>query len=151
ITTTSPSSSGRPAPASGVTRSRSPSRSAGAMLTPLSAIHVPSGCAPDRQTPSSQRPVCVSNHSRLYAATTRGATGKCVWGAPGRVYSGGVDLILACARTRLCKAERERITTLAEAETDWPEVVLRARDHGVAPLVQRALERVCPTAPPEPA
>ncbi|MFI5315199.1 MAG: nucleotidyltransferase family protein [Myxococcota bacterium] len=59
-----------------------------------------------------------------------------------------VDLILACARTRLGERQRERIASLAAAESDWPGVVRVARDHGVAPLVHRALERVCPDALP---
>jgi hypothetical protein len=60
-----------------------------------------------------------------------------------------VELILACARTRLGEAQRERVAMLARLETDWAGLVQRARDHGVAPLVHRSLECVCPSATPE--
>ncbi len=60
-----------------------------------------------------------------------------------------VDLILACARTRFGEGQRDRIAALAGAESDWPGIVRAARDHGVAPLLHRALERVCPRALPD--
>lgn len=60
-----------------------------------------------------------------------------------------VELILACARTRLGAGQRERIASLAAAESDWPGAVRAARDHGVGPLLHRALEQVCPDAVPD--
>jgi hypothetical protein len=60
-----------------------------------------------------------------------------------------MDLILACARTHLGKEQCDRIASLVAAESDWPGVVRAARDHGVAPLVHRALERVSPNALPD--
>ena len=65
-----------------------------------------------------------------------------------RAYARKVDLILACARTRLAEGQRDRIASLAAAESDWPGVLRVARDHGVTPLLHRALERVCPYALP---
>jgi hypothetical protein len=114
------------------------------MLLPRSAIHVPSGCAPDRQTASSQRSVCKPNQLRLYAPPWRGSTEICV-----ECILDGVELMLACARTRLDEAERAQIASRARLETDWPGIVRRARDHGVAALVHRALERVCPAEVPD--
>lgn len=50
------------------------------------------------------------------------------------------ELLLQCARTRVCEDDARRVRALARAGLDWDYLVGLARRHTVLPLLQRQLE-----------
>lgn len=47
--------------------------------------------------------------------------------------SGAMELLLACARTRLTAADTRRVTDLLRQEVDWPHLLALADRHGLTP------------------
>jgi hypothetical protein len=59
-----------------------------------------------------------------------------------------VELLLACARSRIGPEIAERIRRLARPDLDWPLVRRLARLHGVTPLLYRSLHQTCADSVP---
>lgn len=57
--------------------------------------------------------------------------------------------MLACARTEYDDDAKARIAALLQTTTDWTFLVQAAIDHGVSPLLCRALLTLCPEAVPD--
>jgi hypothetical protein len=75
-----------------------------------------------------------------------GRAGAALPAAP--ATSGEIELLLACARTRIDPDTTARVRALAARDVDWRRLVTLARWHGVAPLVQRQLSLVSPAGLP---
>src|SRR5882672_8409547 len=52
------------------------------------------------------------------------------------------ELLLCCARTKVCAATASRIRRLASSQIDWTAVVEMASRHGVLPLLELNLRLV---------
>jgi hypothetical protein len=59
------------------------------------------------------------------------------------------ELLLCCAQRDAEPAVRERIENLVQGEVDWTYLLQTAADHGVAPLLYRALNATSPQAVPQ--
>lgn len=60
-----------------------------------------------------------------------------------------VELLLCCARTRMDSARAARIGALCQENLDWSYLLQTAGRHGLAPLVHRHLNTICPAVVPE--
>lgn len=60
------------------------------------------------------------------------------------------ELLLHCARLRIDATRRQRIAELAASRLDWNRVVVTARQHGLVPLLHRALDGIAPAPAPLP-
>lgn len=58
------------------------------------------------------------------------------------------QLLLACARTNIDAATAARIAALAQTDLDWEHLLRRARWHGLTPLLNQSLARICPNSLP---
>jgi hypothetical protein len=62
--------------------------------------------------------------------------------------TGDLELLLCCARTHISESIAQRIQMLCDSDVDWPELVQKASQHGVLPLLFRSLKVVCPEKVP---
>ena len=59
------------------------------------------------------------------------------------------ELLLCCARTRMDSETAARIRVLLQHDIDWEYLFRTASEHGIAPLLYRHLNAVCPEAVPK--
>lgn len=60
-----------------------------------------------------------------------------------------VELVLCCARVRVCDEGANRVRTLLRMDLDWDYLIETALLHGVLPLLYRSLDIICPEALPQ--
>jgi len=59
-----------------------------------------------------------------------------------------IDLLVACARSRLEADTSDRILSLVQKEIDWDYLLREASRHRVMPLLYRNLKKTCPETVP---
>ena len=59
------------------------------------------------------------------------------------------ELLLCCARTRMDSEKAARIRVLLQHDIDWEYLFRTASEHGIAPLLYRHLNAICPEAVPK--
>ena len=59
------------------------------------------------------------------------------------------ELLLCCARTRMDSEKAARIRVLLQHDIDWEYLFRTASEHGIAPLLYRHLNAVCPESVPK--
>jgi Uncharacterised nucleotidyltransferase len=59
-----------------------------------------------------------------------------------------IELLLCCARADVDPVTAERIQTLLQKNIDWSDLMEKAAQHGVIPLLYKSIEQTCPEEVP---